>query len=108
MNTYIINGITYKGNNIVISNNKVIIDGNDMTPDCKEINVVINGDADNIQADKVTVTGKVGSINAQSGLVEVNGDIFGSVQTMSGSVNCSGDIHGSVSTMSGNINGKQS
>lgn len=106
MNTIKINGnsISYNGS-IVVSNGKVTVNGVDVTPDAKEINIVVEGDTDKIQVDacnSFNVSGSVGSIKTMSGDVDVHGDVTGSVQTMSGDVDC-GNIGGSVSSMSGDI-----
>lgn len=106
MNTISINGVTITGRgNISIVNGKVLVDGKDVTPDSKQISIVVNGNIEYIDADcceKIEVTGDVNDIQTQSGDVEVVGDVKGSVQTMSGDVKCS-DIGGSVKTMSGDI-----
>lgn len=109
MNTIVINGVVIQGsgrnNNVTIRGTRVIIDGKDVTPDAKEINIVVNGSIEKIEADacdKISVTGDVGNIRTQSGDVDVSGNVSGSVQTMSGDVDC-GNIAGSVSTMSGDV-----
>lgn len=106
MNSISINGMNINASgSIIVSNGKITVNGVDVTPDAKEINIVVNGDTDKIQVDacnELFVTGKVGHIKTMSGDVNVSGDIEGSVQTMSGDVDCR-KIGGSVSTMSGNI-----
>jgi hypothetical protein len=111
MNTISINGMNINARgSIVVSNGKVIVNGIDVTPDAKEINIVINGDTDKIQVDACNsfqMTGNAGSIKTMSGDVEISGDITESVSTMSGDVDC-GNIGGSVSTMSGDIKQRKS
>jgi hypothetical protein len=111
MNTISINGMTIQGSgNVVISNGKIMVNGKDVTPDSKEINIVINGNVDELKVDacnKVSVTGSVKSIKTQSGDVDVTGDVDGSIQTMSGDVDC-GTVGGSISTMSGDVKHRRS
>ena len=111
MNTISINGMTIQGSGkVVISNGKIMVNGKDVTPDSKEINIVINGDVEKLEVDccnKVEVIGSVKNIKTQSGDVEVTGDVDGNIQTMSGDVDC-GMIGGSVSTMSGNVKHRRS
>lgn len=105
MSTIVINGVSYSGNSIVVSNNKVIIDGKDMTPNEKQITIMVDGDVNDLNissCNKLTVNGNVNELSTQSGSVNISGDVNGSVKTMSGSVNC-GKISGSVKTMSGSI-----
>lgn len=100
-----VNNISYSGRNITIKNGKVIVDGYDVTPDEKEINILVDGNIEELKVDaceKVTVTGQVGNIKTMSGSIEVLGSVNGNVKTMSGSVQCD-DIGGSVETMSGSI-----
>lgn len=106
MNTISINGINVSASgSISITNGKVFVNGIDVTPEGKEINIVITGDTDKIQVDACNtfiVNGKVGSVKTMSGDVDVRGDVDGSIQTMSGDVEC-GKVSGSVSSMSGDI-----
>lgn len=108
MNTVVINGVVIQtsGRGIVtIRGGQVSVDGKDLTPDAKEINIVVNGPLEKLEADvcnKVSVTGNVGNVRTQSGDVEVTGNVTGSVSTMSGHVDC-GNVTGSVSTMSGHV-----
>lgn len=109
MGMIIVNGVSYEGNDITIRNGRVIIDGKDATPvEAKEINVVVNGDINKLQADvceTLEVTGSVGSLSTISGDVSIDGDISGPVTTISGDVNC-GSINGPVSSVSGKITHK--
>jgi hypothetical protein len=101
-----INGINISGSrSVVITNGRVVVDGKDVTPDGKQINIVVNGNLHEVRADacdKITVSGDAGNVSTVSGRVEVGGSIKGSVQTVSGAVR-SGSIEGSVSTTSGDI-----
>jgi hypothetical protein len=86
-----------------------MVNGKDVTPDSKEINIVVNGDIEQLQVDccnKISVTGNVKSINTKSGDVDVIGDVNGGIQTMSGDVDC-GWVGGSISTMSGDVKHKK-
>jgi hypothetical protein len=106
MNTITINGNTITANgSIVISNGKVMVNGTDVTPESKEINIVVTGNCDVLDidsCDKIEVKGSCNTIKTLSGSVDVGGDVSGGIQTMSGNVDC-GHVGGSVSTMSGNI-----
>lgn len=104
MSTININGRKFEGNNITIKNNKVYVDGKDMTPEEKQISIVVEGDVLDINADNcevITIHGEVRSIKTMSGDVKC-GNVNGSVSTMSGDVTC-GNIAGGVKTMSGDI-----
>lgn len=106
MNTVVINGVIIQGGrNVSIVNGKITVDGKDVTPDAKEISIVVNGAVERLDVDAcrtVSVTGDVGNVKTMSGDVDVSGDVKGSVQTMSGSVSC-GNIAGGASSISGNI-----
>lgn len=109
MSTISINGVVYAGRNLVVNNNKVYIDGKlANTEDMKEINIVVQGDIENIKVDacdKVTVNGTVKqNVETQSGNIDINqGSVAGNVSSMSGNVDVGGSVGGSVKTMSGNI-----
>ena len=102
-----INGKTYYGNNIKVSNNKVIIDGKDATPeDTLKVNILVEGDIQRLEVDvaeKIAIGGYAGSVNTQSGSVEVRQHVVGSVETVSGSVKIQGDVHKNVQTVSGSV-----
>lgn len=106
MATFIVNGKvinTAGGKSVLIRDQRVIIDGQDVTPDAKEISIVVNGTVESIQADacsRISVTGDVGQVRTVSGNVEVAGRVAGSVQTVSGNVGC-GEVAGEVSTLAG-------
>lgn len=110
MNTIQINGVTITASgNISVSNGKITVNGLDVTPDTKEITIIVNGDTDKINIDacnQITITGKVGDIKTMSGDVDVNGDVTGSISTMSGDVDC-GNVGGIVKSMSGDIKHKK-
>lgn len=104
-----INNKVYKGQSVTILNNKIMIAGNDVTPDSKDVNIVIEGNIESIKADTcntISVTGSVGSISTMSGDVEIDGNISGSISTMSGDVDCN-NVGGNISTMSGDIKYKK-
>lgn len=99
-----INGVNISGSNITITKNRVIVDGIDVTPDSKNINITVNGDIENIEADTVNnivVNGNAGSIKTSSGDVEC-GDVSGYIKTSSGDVEC-GNVSGSIETSSGDV-----
>lgn len=104
-----INGVSYSGNNITVINGKVIIDGNDVTPNFKNIEILVDGNIDKLSVDscdKLMVNGNVGQIKSTSGDVEVLGNIDGDVTSTSGDIKC-GNISGSVKTVSGDIKYKK-
>lgn len=101
----IINGISYSGNNITIQNGKVIVDGKNLTPEDKEINILIEGNIDSVKVDycnELLIKGDAGNISTVSGDVSVLGKVTGSIMTTSGDVDCT-TISGNVSTVSGDI-----
>lgn len=101
----IINGNVYEGNSVVIKNGKIIVDGKNVTPDSKEINIVVNGNIETLDVDacsKIDVTGDIGKIKTMSGDVKCN-NVKGDISTMSGDVSCKGNIVGNVKTQSGDI-----
>lgn len=104
INGVVISGVS--GGSVVIRNGKIFVDGKEVTPDTKEINIIINGNIDKLEADAcqtISVTGDAVHVKTMSGDVTITGNVKGSVQTMSGDVDCGGNIVGSVSTMSGDI-----
>lgn len=110
MNSITINGktITSSGN-IIVSNGRVIVGGTDVTPEGKEIIIVVNGNVDKLEVDacsKVTITGNANNVKTVSGDIEIQGAVSGSVSSVSGDVDC-GDIKGSVSTISGDIKNRK-
>ncbi len=117
-----INGKNLFGSNISINGNKIIIDGKDVTPNEKVINIVVNGNIDNLgvdSCDKIEIHGDVNklknmsgdiecgnikeSVSSGSGNIKCKGYIGGDVETGSGNVTCDGNIAGNVKTGSGNI-----
>ena len=109
MNKITINGITITGGrSINISGDRIIVDGRDVTPDAKTINIVVNGNIEQLSTDAVNTLEINGSImgNVETGSGDVKcGDVRGSVRTGSGDVQC-GSIGGSVKTGSGDVNHK--
>lgn len=102
---HINNQTAIRGNNITVSNGRIIVDGKDLTPDSKEINIVVEGDVENLQADicsKITVKGNAGKVISSSGDIEVHGDVSGDVSTSSGDIDAN-IIHGDADTSSGDI-----
>ena len=108
-NVITINGKSYTGNNITVVNDEVYID--DVKQDVIEskiINIIINGDVDNVS----TVSGDIvikgnarNTVTSTSGDIEICGNVEGSVNTVSGDV-AAKTISGGVSSVSGNINHK--
>ena len=112
MSKIIINGkvISSSSNSVIITNNngKVFFNGSEITTDSKDINIIIEGNVEDVSVDccsKLTISGNAKTVHTQSGDVDISGNVEGGVQTMSGSVDC-GNIGGSVSTMSGSIKHK--
>lgn len=100
-----INGATFNGKSIQITNGKVIVDGKYVTPESKDVSIIVEGSIESINADtcsKIEVSGNAGSVKTMSGDVFIEGDVSGSVTTMSGDVRCGG-VQGNVSSMSGDI-----
>lgn len=101
----VINGNSYKGNNVNIQGDKIIIDGVVVgSEESKVITVQINGDCFSVQTSsgKVNISGSVGN-----NVTTVSGDVIctnvaGNVKTVSGDVRC-GDIGGDVKTVSGGV-----
>lgn len=130
MNTIIVNGIVIQtdAKNISVVNGKVIVDGKtiDVDENEKNISIVVQGDIESIQADKlqyIEVSGNVkkdvktqsgdvrcgevgGSVSASSGNVSVEGSVGASVSTQSGDIDCGGDIKGDVRSASGDISAR--
>jgi hypothetical protein len=108
--TVIINGVTISGGrNVTIINNKVIVDGKDVTPDSKTINIVVNGNVEQLQVDnceKVSVTGSAGTVRTTNGSIEVGGDVQGNVTTTNGSVSCQ-NVSGDITSTNGAISARR-
>lgn len=107
INNKVISSFNMSGNNssIVVSNGKIIINGTDVTPDAKEIYVVVTGDVTNLEigaCNDVKITGNVGSVKSGSGNINIDGPVTGDVKAGSGNIHC-GNVGGSVKTGSGNI-----
>lgn len=100
-----INGKSFFGSNISISGNKIIIDGKNVTPNEKVINIVVNGNIDNLEVDacdKLEIHGDVNKLRNGSGDVEC-GDIKGDVTSGSGNIICKGNVAGKLQTGSGDV-----
>lgn len=99
-----INGKEYGGTSIIVRNNKITVNGVDVTPDSKQVNIVVTGDIDTLNADycdKITVNGNAKEVQATSGDIECR-DVQGDVRTTSGDVEC-GNVGGSIQTVSGDV-----
>ena len=112
MSTITINGNNYSGNSISVANGKIIVDGKDVTPDSREINIIVKGDINELTVDscnKVSITGNVKNVTLKSGDIDIAGNVTDSIQTVSGNVGCGnvgygyGNVGGSIATMSGNV-----
>ena len=105
----IINGeVHYSGSgSICISGGKVTIGGVDVEDlnaiDEKVINIVVEGDIENLKTDDadVTVNGSVNIATTKNGNITC-GDVVGDVETKNGNVMC-GLVGGDVTTKNGNI-----
>ena len=104
--------IIQSGRDIVndFSGNKFKINGtdySDIVKDHKEINIVINGNIDNLTVDNcnlITVSGDVREIETTNGNVEIEGSVLGNVETTNGNVKAN-HILGKAKTVNGNIKG---
>ena len=111
--TCIINGKTYKGNNISIINGVIYIDGKIADKSNASLNttiiVKITGNVDSIStvSGDVEVTVHAGKISTGSGNVSTGGDCAGTISTGSGNVDINGQVYGSVKTGSGNVRYRQ-
>jgi hypothetical protein len=107
MNRITVNGVTIvSSGNVCVVNGRIVVGGKDVTPDAKEITIVVEGPVERLQVDAckgVSVTGNVGSISTASGDVEVTGNVNGGVSTASGDVTVSGGVGGFVKTVSGDV-----
>lgn len=108
MSSININNKTYTGKNISINGGIITVDGVNVTPEQKQISIVVEGNIQKLSVDvcdEVTVNGAVADVQTMSGDIVIKGDVSGDVSTMSGDVDC-GAITGSVTTMSGNVKHK--
>lgn len=97
--------IRTRGRTIVINNGRVIIDGVNQDANAKNIYIVVEGDADSIEADTcntITVRGSSGSIETTNGDVTVEGNVNSYVKTTNGDVKC-WMVAGNVKTTNGDI-----
>jgi len=104
MSTININGTKYQGSTVIVNGNRITVNGKDVTPDTKIINILVEGDINEVTADfceKIMVTGNAKSVRTTSGDIVCH-DVQGNVQTVSGDVEC-GNIGGSVATTSGDV-----
>lgn len=101
----IVNGVTYTSSgDICIRNGRVLIDGRDVTPDAKNISIIVSGNVSTLSVDaceKIDITGNVGTLKSGSGNVR-SGSVSGGIKTESGDVEC-GAVTGDVSTEAGDV-----
>lgn len=105
--TIIINGKTYNGRNVVCKNNKVYVDGKDMTPEQKEIKIIVNGNCDvlEVEAGHVEINGNVTKeVSTGAGDIKITGDVVGDISSGAGDIKIGGSVTGEVSTGAGDIN----
>lgn len=105
-----VNGKNYSGRSLKMVNNRIFIDGKDMTPDSKEVIIIVNGNIDELIVDVcnvVAVKGDVKSAKTSSGNLTIEGSVGGNATTSSGDIKC-GSVTGNLQTSSGDItmNGK--
>lgn len=101
----IVNNKSYIGKSITIKNGKVIVDGVDVTPDGKEISIVVNAEIDTLDVDNcntIVVNGNIGKVRSGSGDITCRAITNGSVQTGSGDIE-SETIIGDIQTGSGDV-----
>jgi hypothetical protein len=107
-----INGrkISATGTNISIVGDRIYVDGQlvDETgapKDEKVFNIVVEGDAGNIDGDfaRIDIQGSAARVKTMSGDVTVRGEVRGDVGTMSGDVRVGGSVAGKIKTMSGDV-----
>lgn len=110
MSKITVNGKTIKHSgkgSVCISNGKVTIGGVDVeyldAIDEKVINIVVEGDIENLHTDDadVTVNGSANMVSTKNGNITCN-DVIGDVETKNGNVMC-GIVGGDVTTKNGNI-----
>jgi len=123
--TITINGTSYQSNNISIKNSKIVINGKDVTPNEKQISIVVTGNITTLDVEScetIKITGDVTTVKTMSGNVNcgnvkdnaktmsgdimVTGNVGGNAESTSGDINC-GNITGNVKTMSGDIKYKK-
>jgi hypothetical protein len=67
------------------------------------IEIIVQGDPESVEGNKVSVTGDVkGNVRSSTGSVVVNG-VVGSVTTSTGDVEVKGNVMGGVTTSSGDV-----
>ena len=60
-----INGTKYQGSSVIVNGNKITINGKDVTPDTKIVNILVEGDINEVSADyceKIMVTGNAKTV----------------------------------------------
>ena len=105
-----VNGVTISGSgNIVIDGSNIRVGNNvvsfDAITDSRNINVVINGDVENLStmSADVIVHGNAGDVESKSGDITVEGEVRGDVESVSGDIDVKGSVCGRVKTVSGDI-----
>lgn len=123
MSITIINGKTYKGNNIRVINNRVIVDGRQVSPEGDEvfeagpITINIQGTLESLSlqvdsAESCVVHGNVGGDVEVDNNVHIEGSVQGHVEA-GNSVHVQGNVHGGAEAMNtveidGDLYGKAS
>ncbi len=107
----IINGKTYKGNNVTITgDNEVIIDGVKQegfgdSPIAK-FEISIHGNVDKLDASHAKVINVIGDVNnviTHSGNCVISNNVKGNIETHSGDVTVKGNVEGGCETFNGSI-----
>ena len=101
----IVNNKGYIGKSITIKNGKVIVDGIDVTPEGKEISIVVNTEIDTLDVDNcntIVVNGNIGKVRSGSGDITCRAITNGGAQTGSGDIE-SETIIGDIQTGSGDV-----
>jgi len=104
MSSININGKSYIGSTVIVRNNKVTINGVDVTPDTKIVNIVVEGNVEEVSADycdKIIVNGNVTTVTTTSGDIQCK-DVAGNAKSSSGDIEC-GDVGGDVQSTSGDV-----
>lgn len=103
----VVNGQVVRGSNITVTNGVVFVDGKKVSTGTeKEINIVVNGNAQSVSTStgQVTVNGDAEQINTTSGDIKVR-NVNGDISTTSGDVEAV-KVAGRVTTTSGQISQK--
>ena len=104
--TVVINNVSYSGRNVSINGDKVVVDGVvQSTSLVGPITVTVDGpcESDYTIYGDIRINGNVGSINATSGDVDVQGSVEGSIRTVSGDVKVVRPHTNNITTVSGDV-----